>query len=313
MRDRRRARPRLLASLLMAAAPCAGWAQSLDWQTVSSTDRSALRSALEIGAEDTLPLFACRVQVGSGVQTGRYRADFDGCHVGYAGKEVSVSPFEVLAAAWQDGADGSVPAGSFPGGVRVVPTSVGNFRLTPSFPCRASYQGNVQVGEIAAGDRGCVFGFGGRQVTKPHYQVLWQAPWMSWVPGIMHQIPRGAVPGGWEGGEAFYLCRASDHAGLHVGKLKQSLQGCSFASEGEEVVSTLFNVLAPRWVDGNAGTIPGAALPAGRDRDALIYLCRAQVRNTVQIGRIADQLVSCQFGMLGSETSSSSYEVLSAR
>jgi hypothetical protein len=78
-------------------------------------------------------------------------------------------------------------------------------------------------------------------------------------------------------------------------------------------VSTLFNVLAPRWVDGNAGTIPGAALPAGRDRDALIYLCRAQVRNTVQIGRIADQLVSCQFGMLGSETSSSSYEVLSAR
>ncbi len=311
--SRRQLRAGAVTAALFALIPGEAPAQSLDWQVVTEKDRSALVYAIEVGEEEQLPLYACRAKAGRGVQTGRFRNDFTGCHVGYAGQELSVIPFEVLAPAWQDAADGIVPAGSFLGGERVVGSPTGMFGLAPSFPCRAAYQGNTQVGTVVAGDRGCSFGFGGRQVTETHYQVLWHAPWLQWAPGIVHQLPRTAVPAGTEAGEVFYICRASDSTGLHAGKIKQSSPGCSIASDGKELVTPLFSVLTPRWLEGNSGMIPRAALPVGIEREDPLYLCRSQIRGTIQIGKISEQLASCRVGMTGGEVPSMAYEVLSAR
>lgn len=310
---RRQLRGGILSTALFALMPGEAPAQSLDWQLVTEQNRSALSYAIEAGHEEQLPLYACRAKAGQGVQTGRFRSDFAGCHVGYAGQELSVIPFEVLAPAWQDAADGMIPAGSFLSGQRVIAAPTGMFGLAPSFPCRATYQGSTQVGTVAAGDRGCSFGFGGRQVTETHYQVLWNAPWLQWAPGIIHQLPRTAVPAGIEAGEVFYICRTADLTGLYSGKIKQTSPGCSIGSDGKETVTQLFSVLVPRWLESNSGTIPRAALPVGIEREDVLYLCRTQIRGTVQIGKITEQLASCRVGMMGGEISSMAYEILSAR
>ena len=309
---RLRGRATAIVILIGFGSPAAR-AQSLDWQLVTATERGPLTYAIEVGREAGFPLYACRAKAGKGVQTGRFRKDFTGCHVGQAGHELSVIPFEVLGAAWQEASAGEVPAGSFPAGGRVASAPTGLFGLAPSYPCRAVYHGNTQVGAVTAGDRGCSFGYGGRQVTELTYQVLWQAPWLHWAPGIPHQLPRGAVPAGTEAGEVFFMCRSSDAAGLQPGKIKQSSAGCSIASEGKEIVTTLFSVLVPRWLEGTAGTIPMASLPAGSEHERPLYLCRARIRDTVQIGKINEQLTSCRVGMMGGEIPVASYEILAAR
>ena len=308
---RRRAWIAAFAATLALPSPAS--AQSLDWQPVTSKDSAVLTYAVVVGREEQIPLYACRAQAGAGVQIGRFRSDFTGCHIGFSGQEISVTPFEVLAPAWQDDVEDGIPTNSLAAGERVQGHPAGMFGLLTLYPCRAAYQGSVQVGEVASGDRGCSFGFGGRQVTEPKYQVLWQAPWMTWVPGIVHQLAPSAIAAGIEGGELFYICRSSDQSGLHPGKVKQSSPGCSISSEGKELTARQFSLLVPRWVEGNAGTIPVTALPVGHERQDLLYLCRSQMRRTVQIGKINEQLASCHVGMVGGEIPSLAYEVLSAR
>ncbi len=303
----------LFGAILSGGPVTSGKAQSLDWQLISGRDDPALTYAIRVGEEDRLPLYACRALAGAGVHPGRFRSDFNGCHIGFGGQEITVTPFEVLAPAWRDGAEGSIPPSSLGAGQRVQPGSESTFTLTTLYPCRTKYQGSLQVGEIASGDRGCRFGFGGQQVMEMKYQVLWAAPWMTWVAGIPHQIPAGAVIAGTEGGELFHICRAGDRTGLHPGKIKQSSPGCAIASEGKEFVTSQFSLLVPRWLAGNAGTIPIAALPAGRERQDLLYLCRARVRDTVQIGKITERFAACRFGMLGGEIASAAYDILSER
>ena len=301
--------------MFVAALPSFSYARAtpLDWQTVSAQDKSALVYAVVVGTEDALPLYACRTPAGAGLISGRYRPDFDGCHVGVGGKEVSVTDFEVLTTSWLDESNGAIPPDSFAAGQRATMGAATYFNVTPLNPCRTAYQASIQVGEVAAGDRGCSFAFGGRQVTEAKYQVLIQAPWMTWTSGIPRQLPVDAVPAGTEGGEMFYICRASDRTGLHTGKIKGSASGCSIVSQGREVVTTQFAILVPRWVAGNAGTIPISALPVGFEKDNLVYLCRTLIRNAMQVGKINDQMSSCHVGMLGGELSSQAYEVLSER
>ena len=299
-------------ALLLSSAPL-GLAQSLDWQPVPEPDETALADAISVGHEDQFPLYACRAPSGGGTQAGRYRPDFDGCHIGFSGQEISVKPFEVLAAAWQDGRGGSIPPDSLASGQRVMASADSRFVLAPLYSCRASYLTGVQAGEVAAGDRGCRFGFGGRQVTVQKYQVLWDAPWMTWVPGTISQLPQDAVVGGSEGGERFYICRGSDATGVHPGKIKQSSPGCAFASDGAEVVTRRFSVLVPRWVAGNAGTLPVSALPVGVEKQDPLYLCRSQARDSMQIGKMMERFAACHIGMMGKEGTSASYEILSGR
>ena len=150
-------------------------------------------------------------------------------------------------------------------------------------------------------------------MTEAKYQVLWNAPWMTWIAGIIHQIPTDAIIAGTEGGEPFYICRAPDRTGLHIGKVKPSSPGCSVASDGKELVAPLFSLLVPKWVAGNAGTLPITALPAGYDRLDLLFLCRAQVKGALQVGKMTESLASCHIGMLGSEIAIQAYEILTQR
>lgn len=276
-----------------------------DWQAVND---QIPQDAIGVGNEDGLPLFACRGAFKDGVQLGRVRADFHGCHVGYGGREVEVAPFEVLTPSWAEASFGEAPAGALPAGANPVLASVAPFRVTPLLACRAAWRGSLQVGEVR--DGGCVFGFGGQQVAAERYEVLMNSPWMTWAPAVPLALDPGAVPGGNENGDKLFVCRAAAGGGLHVGKTRQSALGCNVTDGRREVVATRFELLVPRWRTGTEGTLPVSALPQGRENGASQYLCRAQRSSTVQVGRVSENQAGCHIGVQGGEAVATVYDVL---
>jgi hypothetical protein len=276
-----------------------------DWQ---AADERIPQDALEAGNEDGLLLYSCRGAHMGGMQLGRVRADFHGCHIGYGGREVEVAPYEVLAATWMEASYGETPAGAAPAGASPALAADAPFRVTLLAPCRAAWRGALQVGEVR--DGGCVFGFAGQQVMVDRYEVLVASPWMTWAPAVPLALDGIAIAGGSENGDKLYVCRAAAGGGLHVGKIKRSALGCSVTDGRREVVAKRFELLIPRWRTGTEDSLPVSALPQGRENGASQYLCRAQRSNTVQIGRVSENQAGCHIGMQGSEAVATVYDVL---
>jgi hypothetical protein len=56
------------------------------------------KEAASFGWEaDHTPLYTCRASIDGSIQPGKVRVGFDGCHIPYGLREISVSPYEVLA------------------------------------------------------------------------------------------------------------------------------------------------------------------------------------------------------------------------
>lgn len=326
-RDKRRRWPWLLALAAVAAvaallAPPTSFglpdggaraaAEESDGWRPAVTDESGtaeLESALPLGQEGGMPLYACRAALEGGLHIGRVRKDFTGCHVGHGGKEIEVAPFEVLAPSWRDSAREGIWA---PGALRVGEMVVAEGHLAKLFACRAVYQGRIQFGQAAAGQQGCSFGFGGQAITVTDgYSVLDAAPWMAWTAALGRNLPDGAVAGDEKGAAAPRLCRAADRDGLHPGKIDQGALGCSIVSDGREVVADRFEVLVPRWGLGLSGSIPVSAYPAGREGGAVQFVCRVRVHDTVQIGKASEVLGGCHVGMNHGESVYNEYDLLS--
>lgn len=300
----------LVAGVAFIETARTGRAQTAYWRSMAPGDQAALRDLVVSGTESGLPLYICRGQFAGGTHVGRYRADFKGCHVGHGGKEVEVSPFEVLGATWVDNAENGGRDPLVAG--EIVDGGAGQrFASGPVFVCRAFYQGSVHPGALRAGESGCTFGYGGRAITSQNYSVLQAAPWMVWSAGALNALPESAVAGGEEGGDTFLICRAPTRRGLLPGKIKKGSPGCSVAHEGKELVERRFEVLTPRWRVGNGGAIPVSALAGGRGEAGLQYPCRGQSRGTVQLGRVSDGSAGCHIGVQGGEVVLQDYEVLS--
>ncbi len=88
------------------------------------------------------------------------------CYVGWYGKEIPFSNYEVLVADpkqvnWVKPQGGTVPPNAFMGG-----KEKGQDRPV----CRATYQGMVEPGKLAG--KVCYFGLMGKEVAEPNYEVL---------------------------------------------------------------------------------------------------------------------------------------------
>lgn len=306
--------PKDTTSLKAAARDATSWEIATrkpsegDWQAVDGENERILQDAVEVGNEDGIPLYPCRGAYKGGVQLGRLRADFRGCHIGYDGRETEVMPYEVLTVAWVEASLGEVPPGASPAGASPALASTSPFRVTPLMACRAAWRSTVQIGEVR--DGGCMFGFGGQQVMADRYEVLVASPWMTWAPAVPLSLGGTAIAGGNENGDKLYVCRAAAGGGLHVGKIKQAALGCSVTDGRRELVAKRFELLVPRWRTGTEGTLPVSALPQGRENGASQYLCRAQRNNTVQIGKVSENQAGCHIGMQGSEAVAPVYDVL---
>ncbi|MFO1074445.1 MAG: DUF3421 domain-containing protein [Geminicoccaceae bacterium] len=317
---RRRSHRRWLGVLLVvpALALLAAWlpggmlfGASDSWRPATPEQRPDLDNAVAVGRESGLPLYPCRGLIQGGMQLGRLRGDFGGCHIGYGGREVEVASFEVLTSRWQRATGWDLPAGATPAGTLLDTSAVGGFTSTGLYVCRAVHEGGLHPGQAEARRKGCSFGFGGRIVVAQTYDMLENMPWTVWAAATPETVPEDAIVGGGEGGEPLLICRAADSTGLHPGKLRRSGKGCSIVSGGDELIVPRFEVLVPRWIASKASAMPVAAMPMGRENAALQFVCRARAGRDLQIGKASTSLEGCHVGMDGREVIVGSFEVLS--
>ena len=297
-------------AVCLAVIPAGALAGKNGWRPVSPDQRLDLETAVVVGHENGMPLYACRGLIGGQTHIGRLRSDFGGCHIGYSGREIEVNAFDVLSFSWQQAAEWDVPTGSIVAGTEIVPSTLAAFASRTLYPCRSRYQGGVHLGEVASRTRGCVFGYGGERVVGQNYDVLGQESWLTWVAGRAGELPHGAVTGGGESGEPFMVCRAAERNGLRPGKIKASSSGCSIVSAARETVAERFEILTPRWMAPTDGKVPVAGVPSGSENATLQFVCRAKDGDSVQVGKTGEGLKGCHVGMGGREAIFEGYEVL---
>lgn len=298
-----------LAALLLALPEPA---RANPWRPAEArTDEQTFRDAVVFGQEGGFPLYACRGRHADGLHLGRRRSDFDACHVGYGGQEVSLHAHDLLVVGWREAASGAVPAHALDAGQSLEETSSGALGQATLYACRAAHMGGVHPGQLRADGGGCMIGFGGRSVTVPRYEVLLAEPWLGWQPATPHALPTLAIAGGTEGGAPLFVCRAADREGLRPGKVRRDGSGCNVASEGREIVVTRFEVLVPRLARAATGMLPIGAVPAGRENGAPQYPCRVFAAGTTQLGKSGPGLSGCHIGMQGREVIVRDFEVLS--
>lgn len=126
-----------------------------------------LRRAIQAGQAQNEPLYICRAPHANGIHPGKV---FGGaCNIGFAGKEVVLKDFEILA--------------GDPSGVRWIPTQGGavppGVRLVQGghapdgaqlVVCRAAHQGGLHPGKLY--QQNCNIGFGGKEIVLNQYEVL---------------------------------------------------------------------------------------------------------------------------------------------
>ena len=140
---------------------------------------------------------------------------------------------------WLPAANGAVPPNAIIGGSepgRTLPV------------CRAIHNKGVHPGKVVG--KNCNFGYGGKEVLAPQYDVLVGNPavlnkspqLVRWIAAQGGQVPPGAFFGAYEPGRPILpICQAPYKGGVHVGKVVAG--NCNFGYGGLEVLSPQYAVL----------------------------------------------------------------------
>lgn len=165
--------PVLLVALLLALPAGAGEAQDFqgsssrrayDW-VPSEEGQPVPRDAVRGGRERQDTLYVCRAAYQGGLHPGKLLAGK--CLIGYGGKEVGLSRYEVLVGAregmWAPPGrnfEGALEGGREDGRVLLL--------------CRADYSGALHPGKVVSGV--CNFGYGGKEVSAREFEVFYLTP-----------------------------------------------------------------------------------------------------------------------------------------
>jgi len=95
------------------------------------------------------------------------------CNFGYGGKEITKSQYYTLQVSkstlwrykWFNASYGRIPQRD-----GYTPLPVGKERSRTLYVCRARYKGGIHPGKLVG--QNCNFGYGGREILRPNYQVL---------------------------------------------------------------------------------------------------------------------------------------------
>lgn len=138
--------------------------QGFHWVSLN-TGQPLPRHAVVSGSQPVPPatLFVCRAFYRGGVHPGKL---YEGrCNIGWGGSEVSLTQYEVLSSRtslnWVPASYGNIPAGAIQGGYQ---------QDGPLYICQARYHGGIHSGKVIG--QNCNFGWGGREISKPYYNVL---------------------------------------------------------------------------------------------------------------------------------------------
>ncbi len=113
----------------------------------------------------------------------------------------------------------------------------------PLFLCRVDYRGSQQPGKTWYGYNKCNFGYAGREIDSPNYQVYLQSYKEGhWMRGG-HGIPEGAMQVGRDtNGSTLYLCRAYFKGGIQPGKTWSGYNKCNVTYNGKEIRVRRFDI-----------------------------------------------------------------------
>lgn len=107
--------------------------------------------------------FVCRTDFHGGLHPGKLLGGE--CHISWGGQEVIRSHYQVLVSRvpfqWIGASYGRIPAGAIRGGEE---------NGEPLYICQANYRNGWHTGKIVG--QNCNIGWGGQEITLPHYNVL---------------------------------------------------------------------------------------------------------------------------------------------
>lgn len=105
--------------------------------------------------------------------------------------------------------------------------------------CQAPYRDGIFPGKLVGGR--CNITYGGAEIPRDNYRLL-VGQGLEWrMPG-RRDIPRNAIPGGFERGQNIYICRARyDFHGVHPGKVVAGV--CRIGYGGREIPLTDYEIL----------------------------------------------------------------------
>lgn len=212
-------------------------------------------NAVDGGEEPGRKLGVCRAEAPNGWHPGKL---IDGrCSIGFGGKEVPLTSFQVLVQQAAPVARIEIPVPGAP----VVPLVISwvpkaapiaaplRSVMAGGEPgrllgiCRAAHQNGVHPGKLI-GDR-CSIGWGGAEVMLEQYEVMAAAPSPS-AQGVGWAVSDGSVPpnalvAGQEPGRNLFVCRAPHQNGIHPGKVARG--HCVIGWGGKEMSVKPFQLL----------------------------------------------------------------------
>lgn len=107
--------------------------------------------------------YVCRAAYRSGVHPGKIVGQH--CNIAYGGKEIVMERYQVLVSIvdlqWAPANYGFIPPNAIEGGYE---------NGKPLFICQSDYRGGRHIGKIVG--KNCNFGWGGKEVLSPIYNVL---------------------------------------------------------------------------------------------------------------------------------------------
>nr|CRH04936.1 conserved protein of unknown function [include at least 3 DUF3421 domain] [Candidatus Magnetococcus massalia] len=241
------------------------------------------------------------------------------CNIGWGGKEIPNRSYEVLLGqgSWKKASGGFIPPGALKAG--------NESNRQPLFVCRVNYRGGVHVGKAARHLRACNIGWGGKEVSVRNYEVLIASEGMSqadngagWSQADRGRVPNNATVAGHEANKAqkLYVCRVSFRGGVHIGKVAPHLRACNIGYGGREIRVGRYEVLTKtgKWVPSAGGKVVPSALKAGKESNGTpLFICRANFKGGLHVGKVAPHLRACNIGWGGKENGVPKYEVFVAQ
>jgi hypothetical protein len=227
------------------------------------------------------------------------------CRYGYGGQEVAAVGYEVLVPHWESASNGVVPTNSYPAGIDTDDSLL--------YPCRANYNGGLQVGKLKEG-AGCYIGYGGNEILFKDYEVLQDDLPMTINPD---DFLDAFIVGGYEANQSFYLdlCVANYGNSLQPGKVVSS-GSCHFSYGGREYGTSDFSLVELQ--DRALGSfLPGPAFDfvVGQDTNGQpLYACATYIPNdndgTLQLGKYRQDFAGCHVGWGGQEVTGDNSQVI---
>ena len=179
-------------------------------------------------------LYVCRGRYRDGVHIGKLVGRR--CLIGWGGKEVEISPFEVLVGRdliWRQTHRGVLPPEAVMGG------QVG---YRPLYVCRARYRDGVHPGKLWLGR--CHLGWGGGEYILDEFEVLIRSSSVIWVAARAQALPAECLGSTPESGGQGCICRGRHGEGLFAGQVREGR--CQVTYQGKAVPLENFEVLVIR-------------------------------------------------------------------